>query len=77
MLLIDKNVLGTRSSVGSATTERITRLRDTQVVDLDELELDYSRLEDAQTCLTELVTPSVVASEYPGSDGRAALNSGL
>jgi hypothetical protein len=55
----------------------ITRLRDTQVVDLDELELDYSRLEDAQTCLIELVTPSVVASEYPGSDGRAALNSGL
>ena len=38
-------------------------LKDTQMVDLDEL--DYSRLEGADTYLIELVTPFVLASEYP------------
>ena len=38
-------------------------LKDTQIVDLDEL--DYSRLEGAETYLIEIVTPFVVESEYP------------
>ncbi len=46
---------------------------DTQVVELEEL--DYSRLEAAQregaVCRIELVTPFVIASEYPGADAQA------
>lgn len=42
-----------------------TRLKATQTVDLDEL--DYSRLEDSDTYLIELVTPFVLTSEYPGA----------
>jgi len=38
-------------------------LKDTQLVDLDEL--DYSRLENAERYLIELVTPFVLKSEYP------------
>jgi len=38
-------------------------LKDTQLVDLDEL--DYSRLENAERYLIELVTPFVLQSEYP------------
>jgi hypothetical protein len=38
------------------------------MVDLDEL--DYSRLEGAETYLIELVTPFVLASEYPDADDR-------
>ncbi len=38
-------------------------LKDTQVVDLDEL--DYSRLENAERYLIELITPFVLTSEYP------------
>ncbi len=38
-------------------------LKDTQMVDLDEL--DYSRLESAETYLIEVVTPFVLESEYP------------
>jgi hypothetical protein len=39
------------------------KLKDTQMVDLNEL--DYSRLEGAETYLIELMTPFVVESEYP------------
>jgi len=38
------------------------------MVDLDEL--DYSRLEGAETYLTELVTPFVLESEYPAANDR-------
>ena len=41
----------------------ITRLNDTQVVDLDSL--DYSRLEDSEAFILKLVTPFVLESEYP------------
>ncbi|APW97814.1 hypothetical protein CHINAEXTREME_08490 [Halobiforma lacisalsi AJ5] len=44
------------------------QLKDTQMVDLDEL--DYSRLEGAETYLIELVTPFVLASEYPEANDR-------
>ncbi len=43
-------------------------LKDTQLVDLDEL--DYSRLEGADTYLIELVTPFVLESEYPNANDR-------
>jgi len=43
------------------------QLKDTQMVGLDEL--DYSRLEDAETHLIELVTPFVLESEYPDANG--------
>jgi hypothetical protein len=44
-------------------------MKDTQMVDLDEL--DYSRLEGAETYLIELVTPFVLASEYPEANDRS------
>jgi hypothetical protein len=43
-----------------------TSLADTQIVDLDAL--DYSRLEETDAYLVELVTPFVLASEYPGAN---------
>ncbi|NEU58759.1 hypothetical protein [Halorussus sp. MSC15.2] len=43
----------------------ITRLKDTQVVDLEAL--DYSRLEDREAFILELVTPFVLESEYPNA----------
>ena len=43
------------------------QLKDTQMVDLDEL--DYSKLEDAESHLIELVTPFVLESEYPEANG--------
>jgi hypothetical protein len=43
----------------------VTRLKDTQVVDLEAL--DYSRLEDGEAFLLELVTPFVLESEYPNA----------
>jgi CRISPR/Cas system CSM-associated protein Csm4 (group 5 of RAMP superfamily) len=43
-------------------------LKDTQMVDLDEL--DYSRLEGAGTYLVELVTPFVLKSEYLDANDR-------
>lgn len=46
----------------------ITRLKDTQVVDLETL--DYSRLEDGERFLLELVTPFVLESEYPNAHDR-------
>ena len=39
------------------------QLKETQMIDLDAL--DYSRLDDADTYLIELVTPFVIESEYP------------
>jgi len=42
-------------------------LKDTQLVELDEL--DYSRVEDTALQL-ELVSPYVLESEYPGADGQ-------
>ncbi|MDQ2050118.1 hypothetical protein RBH26_06430 [Natronolimnohabitans sp. A-GB9] len=44
------------------------QLKDTQMVDLNEL--DYSRLEGAETSLIELVTPFVLKSEYPAANDR-------
>ena len=44
-------------------------LKDTQIVDLDEL--DYSRLEGAETYLIEIVTPFVVESEYPEASNQS------
>ncbi|MWG36600.1 hypothetical protein [Halomarina oriensis] len=43
----------------------ITALKDTQVVDLEAL--DYSRLEDGEAFILELVTPFVLESEYPNA----------
>ncbi|WP_254532983.1 hypothetical protein [Natrinema gelatinilyticum] len=43
----------------------ITGLKDTQVVDLEAL--DYSRLEDGESFILELVTPFVLESEYPNA----------
>jgi len=42
-----------------------TRLKDTQVVDLEAL--DYSGLEDGEAFILELVTPFVLESEYPNA----------
>lgn len=41
----------------------VTGLRDTQIVDLDDL--DYSRLEHSDAFLLEVTTPFVLESEYP------------
>ena len=43
----------------------ITGLKDTQIVDLEAL--DYSRLEDGEAFILELVTPFVLESEYPNA----------
>jgi len=43
----------------------ITRLKDTQVVDLEAL--DYSRLEDGEAFIRELLTPFGLESEYPNA----------
>lgn len=45
-----------------------TRLKETQMVDLDEL--DYSRLDGYSTYLLELTTPFVLESEYPDADNQ-------
>ena len=44
------------------------KVKDTQMVDIDEL--DYSRLEGAETYLIKLVTPFVLKSEYPETNDR-------
>ena len=44
-------------------------LKDTQIVDL--YELDYSRLEDSESYLVELITPFVLASEYPNTNDQS------
>ena len=43
----------------------ITRLKDSQVVDMEAL--DYSRLEDSDEFIIELMTPLVLESEYPNA----------
>lgn len=45
-----------------------TSLKDTQLVDLDEL--DYSRLAEADEHLLELTTPYVLESEHPHADAN-------
>ena len=44
----------------------VASLKDAQVVNLDAL--DYSRLEDADAYLIEMVTPFVLETEYPGAN---------
>jgi hypothetical protein len=44
------------------------QLKDTLIMDLNEL--DYSRLEGAETYLIELVTPFVLESAYPDADDQ-------
>ncbi|QLD90204.1 hypothetical protein HWV07_14645 [Natronomonas salina] len=46
----------------------VTRLKESQMVDLDEL--DYSRLDGHSTFLLELTTPFVLESEYPDADNQ-------
>jgi len=46
----------------------ITRLKDTQIVDLETL--DYSRFKDGEAFILELVTPFVLESEYPNAHDR-------
>lgn len=60
--VLDGLQFGGKRNYGYGTTT----LRDTQVVDLEAL--DYSWLADAEGYLIELVTPFVLASEYPESD---------
>ncbi|MFC6765363.1 hypothetical protein [Natrinema soli] len=43
----------------------VTRLKDTQVIDVETL--DYSRLDDSEEYLLELVTPVVLESAYPNA----------
>ncbi|MFC5973401.1 hypothetical protein ACFPYI_18890 [Halomarina salina] len=69
VLPLDKEVLegiqfGGKRNYGYGEVQ----LKDTQVVNLDEL--DYSRLEGAETYLIELVTPFVLESEYPEANDR-------
>ena len=64
VLPLDKDVLdglqfGGKRNYGYG----VTGLKDTQVVDLKAL--DYSRLEDEEALVLELVTPFVLKSEYP------------
>lgn len=47
----------------------VTRLKDTQVIDLDAL--DYSRLEESDSFVIELVTPYVLESTYPHADDQS------
>lgn len=44
-------------------------LKETRLVDIDEL--DYSRLESAETYLIELLTPFVLESEYPAANDKS------
>ena len=57
--MLDGLQLGGKRNYGYGTTT----LKDTQVVDLEAL--DYSRLEDGEAFILELVTPFVLRSEYP------------
>jgi len=64
LLPMGEDVLGGHQSGGMRNYGCGTiSLRDTQVVDLGKL--DYSRLEDGEAFLLELVTPFVLWSEYP------------
>ena len=44
----------------------VTQLKETKMIDLEAV--DYSRLERADECLIELMTPFVLASEYPNAN---------
>ena len=57
--MLDGLQFGGKRNYGYGTTT----LKDTQVVDLEAL--DYSRLEDGEAFILELVTPFVLRSEYP------------
>nr|WP_202877465.1 hypothetical protein [Haloglomus irregulare] len=64
VLPLDEDVLdglqfGGKRNYGYGTTT----LKDTQVVDLEAL--DYSRIEDGESFILELVTPFVLRSQYP------------
>jgi hypothetical protein len=66
ILPLDENVLdglqfGGKRNYGHG----ITQLKDTQVIDLEKL--DYSRLEDGEAFVLELMTPFVLESEYPNA----------
>nr|WP_259372392.1 hypothetical protein [Salinarchaeum sp. IM2453] len=52
----------------------ITRLKDTQVVGLNDR--DYSRLEDGEALLVEVTTPFVLESEYPKPPIRMSRDGG-
>ena len=58
-VLLDGLQLGGKRNYGYGTTT----VKDTQVVDLESL--DYSRLEDGEAYILQLVTPFVLRSEYP------------
>ena len=57
--LLDKLQFGGKRNYGYGEVQ----LKETQIVDLEAL--DYSRLDDVEAYLIELVTPFVVNSEYP------------
>ena len=57
--VLDGLQFGGKRNYGYGTTT----LKDTQVVDLEAV--DYSRLEDGEAFILELVTPFVLRSEYP------------
>jgi len=58
---LDGLQFGGKRNYGYGTTQ----LKDTQVVDLEAL--DYSRLDDGEAYILELVTPFVLESEYPNA----------
>ena len=60
--MLDGPQFGGKRNYGYGTTS----LKNTQVVDLNEL--DYSRLEDGEAFILELVTPFVLRSEYPATN---------
>ena len=59
--VLDSLQFGGKRNYGYGTT----RLKDTQLVDLDDL--DYSRLTDDETFLIEVTTPFVLESAYPSA----------
>ncbi len=60
--VLDRLQFGGKRNYGYGEVE----LKDTQTIDLNDL--DYSRLDGAETYLIELVTPFVLASEYPDAN---------
>ncbi len=72
VLTVDENALdglqfGGKRNYGYG----ITRLKDTQVGDLEAL--DHSRLENGETFILELVAPFVLESEYPNGHDQDVL----
>ena len=62
--VLDGLQFGGKRNYGYGTT----RLKETQLVDLDAL--DYSRLRDHEQCRLKLVTPFVLDSEYPDASSQ-------